>query len=43
MRALVAMGYRPAEAERAVKSLPENGDEKPLEQLLRDALVALAQ
>jgi Holliday junction DNA helicase RuvA len=43
VRALVAMGYRPAEAERAVKSLPEDGGEKPLEQLLRDALVALAK
>lgn len=43
VRALVALGYRPAEAERAVQGLSEGDHDKPVEQLLRDALVALAQ
>ena len=43
VQALVGMGYRPAEAERAVQSISEGEADRPIERLLRDALVALAK
>ena len=41
--ALISMGYRPAEAERAVQSLGEAAREMSVEEILRSALVALSQ
>lgn len=43
LSALVNMGYRTAEAERAVSSLEGRLDETPLAGLVRDALVLLAK
>jgi Holliday junction DNA helicase RuvA len=40
-RALVQMGYRPAEAERAVKALGDQVGKAPLAELLKEALKAL--
>jgi Holliday junction DNA helicase RuvA len=39
--ALVQMGYKPAEAERAIAAVAPEADGKPIETLLRDALRAL--
>lgn len=41
--ALANMGYRPAEAERAVQSLGEAAQDMSVEEILRSALVALSQ
>ena len=41
--ALTHMGYRPSDAERAVKSLGDRVDDEPVSSLLKDALAALAQ
>jgi holliday junction DNA helicase RuvA len=41
MKALVNMGYRPAEAERAVEHLGKRTDAEPLSDLLRSALAFL--
>ena len=40
--ALVQMGFKPAEAERAVEQIQANASEKPTEELLREALTHLA-
>ncbi len=40
--ALTRMGYRPVEADRAVAALAASLDEKPLAELIRDALAALS-
>jgi Holliday junction DNA helicase RuvA len=42
-RALVNMGYRPAEAERAVEKLGARVDDTPLPELLKEALAALSK
>jgi Holliday junction DNA helicase RuvA len=42
-RALVNMGYRPAEAERAVEQLGEAVDTMPLPELIREALAVLSK
>jgi Holliday junction DNA helicase RuvA len=41
--ALVRMGYRPAEAERAVSALGARVEDQPLGQSVRDALALLAK
>ena len=42
MSALTRMGYRPAEAERAVTALASRIDVEPLQVLVREALALLA-
>lgn len=40
--ALMQLGYKPSEAERAAASIADNAEGKPIEVLIREALVALS-